>query len=135
MKTSVKKVISIILLFAVLATAALNFTVSARYKYIDVLTSSCSITSKGLAESEGTVWPSDDTTKTTLTVELQKKSGSSWVYEDSWSASGTGTNTVAKYGAKYVVRGTYRAVVTAKIYSSGGSLLETQSCISHEMTY
>ena len=111
-------------------------TVSARYTYIHNLSSTISISTSGLAKSTGLVDPSNSSTNTTLTVELQKKTNGVWVLDGGpWSDSGTGTNTVALQGKKYVVHGTYRVVVTAKIYSSSGILLENESCISPELTY
>ena len=91
--------------------------------------------STGLATADGLVLPSNNSTNTKLTTELQKKSGSSWVKEYSWEASGEGTDTVYTSSLRYVVKGTYRVVVTAKIYSSSGSLLETQDITSKEVTY
>lgn len=133
-KNYFKKALGFILFLAVMITA-LSSTVSARYQYIDVLSVSLTINSSGLSNHGGYVMPSDSNTSTTLSVELQKKNGSSWDNEDSLSASGSGTRTVSKSGSKYVGRGTYRVVLTARVYSSSGTLLETQSVISHEVTY
>jgi len=133
-KKHLKKVLGIVLLLAVMVTA-LSTTVSARYKHIDMIVASLTINSSGLATCEGGVYPSDSDTNTTLIVELQKFSGGSWGKDDSWSTSGTGTNTIMLSGKKYVVHGKYRVVVTAKVYSSSGALLENESCISHEVTY
>ena len=133
-KTYFKKTLSIILLVAILLVA-LSSTVSARYQNIAILYAGLTIDSNGLAYCEGMVKPSDSTTNTTLTVELQKKSGNSWGFVDSWSGSGTGTALLSKFGQRYVVRGTYRVVVTAKVYSSSGTLLENENIISREVTY
>jgi len=133
-KNCFTKAISIILFLAVIVTA-LSITVSARYKYIDILGASLTINSSGLASCSGYVCPSDNSTNTTLTVELQKKSGNSWVSEYSWSGSSVGMRTAVASGTRYVVRGTYRVVSTANVYSSSGTLLETQSVTSKEVTY
>jgi len=136
-KSYFKKIFSIVLLLAVIVTA-LNLTVSARYNYIDLLSSGLSINSIGLATCTGVVTPSYNDTKATLNVELQKKvSNNVWSPEGgAWSGSGTGNNPIAVEGKKYVVHGTYRVLVTAKIYSSSsGALLETQSMYSPEVTY
>jgi hypothetical protein len=133
-KTYFKKALGIVLLLVVMFTA-LSSTVSARYKYIDIIGASLSINSSGLASCGGYVMPSDSNTNSTVTVELQRKSGNSWTSEYSWSGSSTGTWTAAASGTRYVVRGTYRVVTTAKVYSSSGSLLETQSVTSSEVTY
>lgn len=133
-KNCFKKALGIILVLAVIVSA-LNFTVSARYKHIDGIYASLSISSSGLATCEGLILPSDNNTSTTLIVELQYYSNGSWTYNDSWYAYGTGRNIVAKSAQKYVVHGKYRVVSTAKIYSSSGTLLENESCISPEFTY
>jgi len=134
-KSSLKKVLGIILFFTLLFTV-LSSTVSARYQYIAILSVGFQINSSGLAEFDGCVDPSNSNTKTDLTVELQKKSGSTWNNDGSWSASGTGTNTILKSVGLYVVHGTYRVVVTAKVYSSSsGALLETEDITSREVTY
>ena len=132
-KNNLKKAISIILLIMVLLIT-LSTAVSARYQYIAILGASLSINSNGLATCEGQVRPSDNDTSTTLTVELQKQSNG-WIYVDSWSTSGEGARNIIKSAQKYIARGKYRVVVTAKVYSSSGSLLENQSVISHEVTY
>jgi len=132
-KSYSKKALGIILLFA-MVFAVLTPTVSARYQYITILTTALSINSSGLANCSGAVKPSDSSTKTTLTVELQKSSGG-WKYEYSWSTSGSGAANIPLAGQRYVTKGLYRVVVTAKVYSSSGTLLETQSVISHEVAY
>jgi len=133
-KTYFKKALGIVLLLVVMFTA-LSSTVSARYQYIDVLHATLSINSSGLASCGGYAMPSNSNTNSPVTVELQRKSGNSWTSEYSWSGSSTGTWTAAASGTRYVVRGTYRVVTTAKVYSSSGSLLETQSVTSGEVTY
>ena len=134
-KSSLKKVLGIILLLTLLFNV-LSTTVSARYQYIAILAVGLQISSSGLAEFDGYVAPSNSNTRTDLTVELQKKSGSTWNKEGSWSDSGTGTNSVLKSVSLYVVHGTYRVVVTAKVYSSSsGALLESESITSREVTY
>ena len=132
-KGYLKRAFGIILCFAMIFAFS-GLTVSARYQYITTLNAGLSINSSGLATCSGLVKPSDNDTSTTLTVELQKYS-SGWKYDDSWNTSGTGTKNVQLSAQKYVVRGLYRVVVTAKVYSSSGKLLETQSLMSHEVTY
>lgn len=131
---SFKKALGIIL-FIVLIITILNVTVSARYQYISNFSYGFSINSNGLATCTGYVKPTYDDKKTTLTVELQKCSNGSWVYVDSWSDSRTGANSFSITELKYVISGKYRVVVTAYVYSSSGTLLETTSCTSSEITY
>jgi hypothetical protein len=132
-KGCLKKVFGIVLCFSLIFTF-LSFTASARYQYITILQAGLAINSSGLATCSGLVKSSDSSTSTTLTVELQKYS-SGWKYDDSWNTSGKGTASIPLTAQKYVGHGLYRVVVTAKVYSSSGTLLETQSVLSNEVTY
>jgi len=139
-KFKLNKVISVILFIAVISTA-LSTVVSAYqnisvwYQNITILGAGLSINSSGLATCDGYVALSNSNTNTTLTVNLQKYSGGSWISQQTWTASGTGTGSITKSGQRYVTSGKYRVTVTAKIYSSSGTLIEEESCISSEVTY
>jgi len=133
-KNNLKKVISIIL-FLIIMVIALSITVSARYQNITVITVGLSIEPSGLANCSGYVLPSDSSINTKLTVSLQKYSGSSWVEQYSWSDSSTGIKSITISGQRYVTSGKYRVVVTANIYNSLGTLIESQNNISNEVTY
>ena len=133
-RKNVKKIVSVILLLVIIFSA-LNLTVSARYNHIDLMSAGLTIDMLGLASCIGIVWPSDNDTNTTLRVELQKYSSNQWVFVDYWTSSGSGMGTISKNGLKYVERGRYRVVVTAKVYSASGILLENESMNSYEITY
>ena len=135
-----RKALGIILLVAVIFTAlsptVLSAEVSPLYQHISALTAALSINSSGLATSSGSVLPSTSNSTTTVTVELQRRSGSSWIYEASWSNSGSGTRTVFQSGQRFVVRGTYRVLVTAVVRCSTTNIvLETATRLSHEVTF
>jgi|GEM_PF-3327648 len=133
-RKNIKKAVSVILLI-VIVFSVLNLTVSARYNHITLISASLTIDALGLASCTGVVCPSDNDTNTTLRVELQKYSNSQWVYVDYWPASGSGMSIIRTTGYKYVVGGKYRVVVTAKVYSASGILLENESINSYEITY
>ncbi len=66
--------------------------------------------------------------------ELQKlDTDKSWVTVSTWTKEGT--TKYADYQYRAVSRGTYRVTVTAKVYNSSGSLVETQSVYSITDTY
>lgn len=136
-RKNLKKIISIVLLVAIIAVA-LSMTVSARYNYIDLLGAGLKISASGYMTCLGVADPSFGTYNV-VTVVLEKYSSVSgkWEAEGStWSGSTLGRDTVEVPGAKYVTKGTYRAKVTANIYSTvGGTLLESQSMYSPEGTY
>jgi len=134
----IKKILSMLLLLTVMVTV-LAVSASARYSHIDSLLVGLSIDSNGLAVCNGTVKPSDSNTRTELTVALEQKINGVWNSAnpvESWTASGIGKATITKTGSRYVYKGTYRVVATAKVYdSSTGALLENESYISSERTY
>ena len=136
-----RKALGIILFIAIIFTAlssAVSATIgiSPLYQHISAISASLSIASNGLATAGGTVLPSTSNSTTTLTVELQRQSGNTWEYLQSWSNSGSGTRTIAQQGQRFVVRGTYRVLVTAVVRcSSTNRVLETATRLSHEITH
>lgn len=108
----------------------------ARYSYITMLSGGLSIDSNGLATCSGLVIPSKSTTRTFLTVTLEKYNNGSWAVIESWTNSGSGIASISKTGKQYVSRGTYRVVVNAKVYdTSSGELLEDVSYTTSKKTY
>ena len=101
-----------------------------------MLSGGLSIDSNGLATCSGLVIPSKSTTRTFLTVTLEKYNNGSWAVIESWTNSGSGIASISKTGKQYVSRGTYRVVVNAKVYdTSSGELLEDVSYTTSKKTY
>lgn len=138
-----KKFISTLLLLSILIVPlgvpaqayADNTIITPFYTHITVLSAGLSIDSSGLATCSGVVLPTYFDTNAELTVTLEEYKNNKWGSVDSWSAFGPGTNPISKNGNRYVASGRYRVVVTAKIYSVSGTLLETQSKTTTEKTY
>jgi hypothetical protein len=138
-----KKFISTLLLISILIVPlgvpaqayADNVIITPYYTHITTLFAGLSIDSSGLATCSGTVFPTYFDTNAELTVTLEEYKNNKWGSVYSWSAYGDGSAIIAKSGQRYVTSGRYRVVVTAKIYSLSGTLLETQSKTTTEKTY
>lgn len=91
------------------------------------LSTDFSISASGYADCYGRVQLDELTDSAELTVELQRSSNkSSWETIKDWSASGKCAVELNK--GWYVVSGYYyRIHITAKVYTSSGSLAETAS--------
>ncbi len=122
-------------LSAYAANANTDKPMSPRFSYILSMSAGLEINSAGKAVCGGTVTPSSNTYTSDLTVSLQQKTGTGWSTIKSWTDSGEGYLGVNLEGHWYVVHGTYRVCSTAKIYSSSGTLLETQLFYSAERIY
>lgn len=94
-------------------------------RYTGVSRSGCrlSISSKNAVCSGVATLKSGFSSKLTLT--LQKKSSGKWSTVQTWSGSGSSIRKSCK-----VSSGTYRAVLTAKIYNSSGKYVETATATS-----
>jgi hypothetical protein len=104
------------------------------YQLISFVGSSLSIGQWGRAVSSGDVYVSDEY-DSTLTVELQRLSGSEWLTVESWSQSFSEKGYLALEGVAYVYSGyTYR-VVTSVVIKNGSTFLEAGSAISSEVEY
>lgn len=94
---------------------------------IESLSTNFTISASGYADCYGRVELDNLTDSAELTVELQRSSNkSSWETIKDWSASGKCAVELNK--GWYVVSGYYyRIHITAKVYTSSGSLAETAS--------
>ncbi|HWQ51434.1 MAG TPA: hypothetical protein VN369_06475, partial [Terriglobales bacterium] len=144
MKKIASLFLAILMLFAGIVPAyAIDFpapqesqgTVSPQYAYISALISALEINSSGKAVCAGAVILTSNNNSVELTVTLQKKSGSAWSAVKSWTEWGEGKDGVTMENSYYVISGTYRVAVTAKVYNSSGTLVETQTQYSKQVTY
>lgn len=141
-----KKPISICLAILILtlltvpayAVDAGNYTsesvMSPQFTYIWQMSAGLGINSSGKAHTSGSVDVASMTYSAELTVELQKNANNSWSTIKTWTGNSVGPGLIVE-GDYYVVQGTYRVKTTAQVYSSTGTLLETQSIYSAEKTY
>lgn len=106
-------------------TTAQDMTLQPRYSNIRSLTASLEISKSGCASCYGEVVLANSTDTAELTMELQRNSGgTSWHTVKSWDMDGKGTVCLDKDW--YVMSGySYRVHVTAEIYASDESLVET----------
>lgn len=106
-----------------------------RFTHISMLESRLSISSSGLATCFGRASTYDSSQTVKLTVILQKSTANGWEEVKAWTESGAGVPGVGFERQYYVVSGTYRVCVTARVYSSGGTMLEAVSGYSSWMVY
>ena len=127
----VKKVLCLVLgllLFLGNTVALAETRISPKYVNTDIVTANLSISSKGVATCSGTVSPSGKY-ESTISVNLQKKNGSSWSTIKTWTGSGSTLMGCSASGTYTVSRGTYR------VYVCGYVGTEFFSKYSAEKTY
>ena len=96
--------------------------VSPRFIAINAFATELSISSGGLATCEGTVTVSSGHT-CDATLEMQRKEGSTWRTIKTWTSSGRANSFNKSY---YVVSDySYRLKLTADVYNSNGTLVES----------
>lgn len=131
-------VLTIILSFGTHSLATINEmptnNIVPMYTNIANFGAALEIDSLGIATCEGILTHRLYDGSCELTMKLQKLgTDKSWNTIATWSAEGT--TKCSDYQYKAVSRGTYRVAVTAKVYNSSGSLVETQSVYSITDTY
>lgn len=98
------------------------------YVYTDSLTANLTIDSDGDATCRGIVTPKDSSYSCSITVQLKRKSGSTWTTIATWSDSGQGYNGASAGGTKRVSAGyNYIVSVSAIVKNSSGSIIERPS--------
>lgn len=107
--------------------------ISPLFTYISFMNAGLSIDSSGLATCLGNVILYNSSNSTTLTVQLQKSTGSGWKTIKTWTTSAISYADIEGY--YFVASGTYRVCTTAQVYNSSGYLVETESIYSPTKTY
>lgn len=105
------------------------------YVNIASLNAGLSIDSAGKADCRGDAALYQRSNTSVLSVTLQKYSGGRWTAVKTWSQSGRGTIPTHVSKSYHVVRGKYRVAAAIKVYRASGTLLETQTDYSSEVTY
>ena len=110
----------------------LNYTsVSPRYVALFTFSTDLSIETNGKASCKGTALASDGYT-CDVTLKLQKQNGSSWETIKTWTSSSR-INALSK--SWYVGSGTYRLQLTAEVFNSTGTMVESPSIYSNTVVY
>lgn len=105
-----------------------------RYTNVVVISAELDINSSGKSTSYGRVQLANSTDTVDLILELQQRDNGTWSTIKDWSTSGSRTVSLEKDW--YVLSGySYRVRVTAKVYNSSGTLVETASLYSRMVTY
>ena len=95
------------------------------YVYAKNVTANLTIDSSGNATCRGLITLRDSSYTVTITVKLQKKSGSSWTTLATWSDSGDGYAGASAGGTKKVSSGySYRVSVSTVVKDSSGTVIE-----------
>jgi len=113
-----KRVFCIVLLLAVVAgSVALALSAETRPepigRYTEISTIGAGLLiSGGVAYSDGQVTPKNSGVNSTITVRLQKWTGSGWETKGTWYGSGSTKAGASAKGSKSIDPGTYRTWVT-----------------------
>ena len=108
-------------------------TIMPRYSYITQLYSGLQIGTLGLSACRANcdVRNADEVI---LTAKLQQYNGSSWTTLKTWTATGTDIASISK---NYAVPSgyVYCLRVTCAVFNEAGTLVETATCYSNQVTY
>ena len=104
-----------------------------RYTYIAQLYSGLQIGTWGLSACNANCYVRD-ADHVVLTAKLQQYNGSTWTTVKTWSATGTSAISISK---NYAVPSgyVYCLRVTCAVYNAAGTLVETGTCYSNQVTY
>ncbi len=125
------------LLLSVVAASMAEFgEIVPMYDHTNMISAALSINS-GVATCQGLVRPLSNQGKASIVVCLQRKNGTSWATIALWSATASGFGRTASVeGTKAVSGGyTYRVAAIGTIRDSAGTVLETTSDYSSEISY
>lgn len=105
-----------------------------RYIWLFKAYATLSITN-GTANCTGVAKAKSSNYSLSLTLSLQKKSGTSWNYVASWIGTGSGINGVVLNRTKSgLTSGTYRCVAYVQVYDSNGAYVESTTVYSQTCT-
>ena len=124
----------LIMLSVTPALAAENeSSVMPRYSYIAKMYSGLQIGKLGLSACQANCY-AEGADSVALTAKLQQYNGSTWTTVKTWTATGTDIATISK---NYAVPSgyTYQLRVTCAVFNASGTLIETGTCYSNQVTY
>lgn len=106
------------------------------YVYTDKLTVNLTIDSDGDATCRGIITPKNSSYSCSITVQLKRKSGSTWTTIATWSDSGQGYDGASAGGTKKVSSGySFMVSASAVVKNSSGSVIERPTKDSSVKTY
>lgn len=106
------------------------------YVYTDKLTATLTIDSDGDATCRGIITPKNPSYSCSITVQLKRKSGSTWTTIATWSDSGQGYDGASAGGTKRVSSGySYMVSVSTVVKNSSGIVIESPSKNSSIKTF
>lgn len=130
MKRTASIAICLAILLSILATSAAAYKadepqvpISLRYEEIVQFNIMLNISTTGKASCYADVYTAREFS-CTLTVELQKRVGSSWETKKTWTSTDDGFGFTYVDEPWYVTRGDYQLKVTAEITDASGRLIE-----------
>ena len=108
-------------------------TIMPRYSYITQLYSGLQIGTLGLSACRANCYVRN-ADEVILTAKLQQYNGSSWTTLKTWTATGTDIASISK---NYAVPSgyVYCLRVTCAVFNEAGTLVETATCYSNQVTY
>ncbi len=125
--------LSVAISLVALPAAAIDYSdmISLQYVGLEDITADLDISSNGYADCSGSADVRSGY-NVTVVMELQQKNGT-WKPIKTWSKSGgyVSLNESYRVSSKYY----YRVAVTAKVYNSSGSLVESKTSYSGEVYY
>lgn len=106
------------------------------YEYAKNVTAILSIDSSGNATCQGRIIPKESSYSCSITVQLKRKSGSTWTTVATWSDSGKGLSGASAGGTRSVSSGySYKVSVSATVKNASGDVVENPSKDSSVKTY
>ena len=143
MKRSIISLIALILLLSNLLVvpasaaepAAENTSaITPRFVNIELMSASIDVNSSGKASCYSYVDTANSTYKIYVSMSLQRYVDGYWTNVKTWNSSGTGAVTLDK--SYYVTSGYYyRTAMSATVYTSGGSFVESEDITSQNDYY
>lgn len=104
-----------------------------RYSYIAQMYSGLQIGKLGLSACRANCYV-EGAASVELSAKLQQYNGSTWTTVKTWTATGTDIASISKNYAVYSGY-TYRLRVTCAVFNAAGTLIETGTCYSNQVTY
>lgn len=125
--------LSVAISLVALPAVAIDYSdmISLQYIGLEDVTANLNISGSGYAKCSGSA-ETRSGYNATVVMELQQKNGT-WKPIKTWSKSGgyVSMNESCQVSSKYY----YRVAVTAKVYNSSGSLVESETSYSGEVYY
>lgn len=104
-----------------------------RYSHIAKMYSGLQIGTLGLSACQANCYV-ENADRIVLTAKLRQYNGSTWTTVKTWTATGTDYASISKNYAVYSGY-TYCLRATCAVFNAAGTLIETGTCYSNQVTY